>query len=84
MLLRPTPTNLYLIDLNSTNGTFHNSVPVGPGIARALEDGDTLLLGRLGLAVRVIARPTVQDAKPSVIRYEPPEELDTDKYHLDD
>jgi hypothetical protein len=63
-MLRPTSTRLYLIDLNSTNGTLHNSVPVGPGIARAVEDGDIILLGQLGLLVRVIARPAPRETTP--------------------
>lgn len=56
-LLRPTASRLYLIDLVSTNGTLHNSVPVGPGIARVLADGDIIMLGALTLVVRVIDTP---------------------------
>jgi hypothetical protein len=56
-LLRPTSSRLYLIDLVSTNGTLHNSVPVGPGIARVLSDGDVIMLGALTLVVRLIEVP---------------------------
>jgi hypothetical protein len=57
VMLRPGASRLYLIDLGSTNGTLHNSVPVGPGIARVLSDGDVLMLGNLTLTLRIVTAP---------------------------
>src|SRR5205814_9033262 len=39
-MLRPSRNALYLIDLNSTNGTWHNALRVGSGITRALAHND--------------------------------------------
>lgn len=61
-LLRPTPTCLYLVDIGSTNGTFHNVEMVTPGVARELADGDIIVLGRLMLTLRIMRSP--QDELP--------------------
>lgn len=62
VLLRPTPTCLYLVDIGSTNGTFHNVEIVTPGVARELADGDIIVLGRLVLHLRIVHSP--QDELP--------------------
>lgn len=56
-LLRPTARQLYLIDLNSTNGTQVNSVPQEMSMARALKHNDTLSFGALHLTIKIIQRP---------------------------
>ncbi|MBN1428294.1 MAG: FHA domain-containing protein [Anaerolineae bacterium] len=56
-LLRPTPTCLYLVDIGSTNGTFHNIESVAPGDARELADGDMIVLGRLVFTIRIMHSP---------------------------
>ncbi len=56
-LLRPTPNHLFLIDLNSTNGTMHNAIPIGPGVARALHNNDAVSLGDLSFTVKIIEGP---------------------------
>jgi hypothetical protein len=61
-LLRPTPTCLYLVDIGSTNGTFHNVERVTPGVARELANGDIVVLGRLVLTLRIMHSP--QDEPP--------------------
>lgn len=61
-LLRPTPTCLYLVDIGSTNGTFHNVEMITPGVARELVDGDIIVLGRLVLSLRIVHAP--QDELP--------------------
>jgi hypothetical protein len=61
-LLRPTPTCLYLVDIGSTNGTYHNIEAITPGVARELDDGDVIVLSRLVLIVRIIHSP--QDDLP--------------------
>lgn|GEM_PF-1063561 len=72
LMLRPTPTRLYLIDLGSTNGTLHNSVPVGPGIARILADGDVLMLGDLILTLRIVSSPSAHPVeKTQPVHQEP-------------
>ena len=64
-LLRPTPTKLYLVDIGSTNGTYHNIDFVTPGDARELTDGDMIVLGRLVFTVRIMHSP--QDDLPIAI-----------------
>lgn len=53
-MLRPAPDGLYLIDLQSTNGTLHNSFRLGPGVARRLNTGDVISFGALSCKVTVI------------------------------
>jgi hypothetical protein len=55
-LLRPTEGQLFLIDLNSTNGTQVNAVAQEGGMARALRHNDTLSLGALHLTVKIMHR----------------------------
>lgn len=57
-MLRPTPTQIMLLDLGSTNGTSLNSVPVGEGIARPVADGNTIMLGALTLVLRQVESPS--------------------------
>jgi hypothetical protein len=57
ILLRPTRNHLYMIDLNSTNGTLLNGARVGPSNASPLYDGDTITLGDLHLVLRLIRTP---------------------------
>ncbi len=64
-LLRPTASRLYLIDMNSSNGTQHNSVPLGPGMARPVTNGDMIVLGDLAFTIRLIKAPASGGAKPS-------------------
>jgi pSer/pThr/pTyr-binding forkhead associated (FHA) protein len=55
--LRPTPNNLYVLDLESTNGTHVNALPVAAIKAQPLADGDLITLGRLHIRVKLIAKP---------------------------
>jgi hypothetical protein len=55
-LIRPTRNKLYLIDLQSTNGTRLNAVPVGPGVAMEIQNGDTISLGSLNFTVKVFGK----------------------------
>lgn len=55
-LIRPTRNRLYLIDLDSTNGTRLNALPVGPGIAAEIRSGDTVSLGNLNFTVNIVAK----------------------------
>ncbi|HEC23420.1 MAG TPA: FHA domain-containing protein [Chloroflexi bacterium] len=57
-LLRPTRNNLYLIDLDSTNGTARNAITLGPGVAQALKHNDTIALGSLTFTVKIIEKPS--------------------------
>ncbi len=49
-LLRPTAKHLYLIDLDSTNGTFINGLQI-KGRAQPLLKGDHISLGKLNMSV---------------------------------
>ncbi len=55
--LHPTPTQLLVTDLGSTNGTRRNGHPIGANTPYSLGDGDILALGALNLLVRIIERP---------------------------
>ncbi|MBZ0275983.1 MAG: FHA domain-containing protein [Anaerolineae bacterium] len=58
--LSPTATKLFIMDLNSTNGTALNGHPIGVNMPYSLADGDYLTLGRLEMVVRIIQRPKGQ------------------------
>jgi hypothetical protein len=53
-VLRPAPDALYLIALQSTNGTRLNGVLVNVGNAMPLQDGDMITLGALSLIMRIL------------------------------
>jgi len=71
VILRPTEKHLYLIDLNSTNGTMHNGLPVGPGVARSVQHNDAIMLGDLTFTLKIVARPgvPVQSLTPQAAAY---------------
>lgn len=56
-LLRPTPNKLYLIDLESTNGTFVNAIPVSRGMAQMVRNHDGLAFAGLTCVVEIVASP---------------------------
>lgn len=58
-LLRPTRNCLYLLDLSSTNGTLYNGMRMNSGIVHAINDGDTITLGRFSFQVRIIDWPAL-------------------------
>jgi hypothetical protein len=58
VLLRPNGKRLFIMDLESTNGTDINGLPLGIGWAYALKDGDLVSLGRLHLRVRIVQHPS--------------------------
>ncbi len=58
-LLRPTRNKLYLIDLQSTNGTRCNGVLLGRGTVHALSHNDTIGLGSLTFQVKLIEWPNM-------------------------
>jgi pSer/pThr/pTyr-binding forkhead associated (FHA) protein len=51
-MLRPSASKLFLIDMQSTNGTRCNSVLVNG--ARALSHNDTISLGNLTFEIKII------------------------------
>ena len=53
-LLRPTRHNLYLIDLESTNGTRCNGARLGRGTVHVVDQGDTLSFGNLTFEVIIM------------------------------
>lgn len=60
-MIRPSRNRLYLIDLESTNGTRVNAVPVGAGVAMELRSQDTISLGALTFTIRILASPVEID-----------------------
>lgn len=57
ILLRPSASELYVIDLGSTNGTRLNGRPIGVKMPYPLSDGDTLAIGQLECTVQIVKRP---------------------------
>lgn len=64
LLLRPTTTNLFIIDLGSTNGTLRNGRSIGVNTPYSLVDGDTIALGQLRFVVRIADRPSLATLPP--------------------
>ncbi|MBK9053544.1 MAG: GAF domain-containing protein [Chloroflexi bacterium] len=60
LLLRPTLTNLFIIDLSSTNGTLRNGLPIGINTPYPVVNDDVITVGRLALTLNIIKRPSVQ------------------------
>jgi len=60
--LRPEGTKLFVLDLDSTNGTLRNGRSIGVKTPYLISDGDILTLGRLDLIVNVMKRPLGQTA----------------------
>ncbi|MCA9918761.1 MAG: GAF domain-containing protein [Anaerolineales bacterium] len=60
--LRPTASNLFVMDVGSTNGTRRNGRSIGFNTPYALADGDVLTLGNLQLTVKIVKRPYLQTA----------------------
>ncbi|MBZ0301537.1 MAG: FHA domain-containing protein [Anaerolineae bacterium] len=56
-LLRPTDNKLYILDLNSTNGTRLNGHSIGVNIPYSLSDSDLVTLGKLDLVVKIVEKP---------------------------
>ena len=54
---RPTSSKLFVVDLDSTNGTHVNGLPIGPSWAHSLSTGDVLTLGLLNVRVTLLAHP---------------------------
>jgi two-component system phosphate regulon sensor histidine kinase PhoR len=60
LMLRPTPSHLFAIDVGSTNGTYRNGRSIGFRTPSRLVNGDKLTLGRLEFMVYIIERPSFQ------------------------
>ncbi len=60
VMLRPTPTNLYAIDLNSTNGTWRNGRSIGINNPTPISNGDILDLGGIQILINIAKRPNMQ------------------------
>lgn len=56
-LIRPAESALFLIDQNSTNGTWVNGQRLAPGRDFQLTDGDTIELGALRMNMRIVHTP---------------------------
>ncbi|NDJ53147.1 MAG: FHA domain-containing protein [Chloroflexi bacterium] len=68
-MLRPTPNKLFLIDLESTNGTYVNAIPVGKGMAQALRGGETIALAGLTLELQIVRVPSTFNLSPEDDEY---------------
>jgi hypothetical protein len=58
VMLRPSQQRLYLIDLNSTNGTRLNGIKLNSALPVALSSGDLVSMGALTFMVTILATPT--------------------------
>ncbi|NLF79259.1 MAG: GAF domain-containing protein [Chloroflexi bacterium] len=57
LALRPTESQLFVVDLGSTNGTWLNRRSIGVNTPFHLSNGDLLTLGKLEFLVRIVERP---------------------------
>ena len=60
-LIRPGDRMLYLIDQNSTNGTWVNGQRLMAGRDFPLSDGDSIELGALRMTLRIVHSPETKD-----------------------
>jgi hypothetical protein len=56
-IIYPGQMTLTVVDLGSTNGTWHNGVWLPPRMLRVLTDGDIVAFGRLRFQVRIVEHP---------------------------
>lgn len=61
-LVRPGDQMLYLIDQNSTNGTWVNGQRLLPGRDFPLTDGDVIELGALRMTLRIVQSPEAAES----------------------
>lgn len=64
-LIRPGDQTLYLIDQNSTNGTWVNGQRLAGGRDFPLSDGDVIELGALKLTLRIVQSPLEGTIRPA-------------------
>ncbi|MBE2202518.1 MAG: GAF domain-containing protein [Anaerolinea sp.] len=62
LMLRPTMTNLYALDVGSTNGTHRNGRSIGVNNPTPLHSGDVLDMGGFQLILHIVDRPPLQTA----------------------
>src|SRR5687768_16749387 len=56
-ILRPTQKRLYLIDLESKNGTRINNIQISSATVNEVHDGDMISLGVLSFTLNIIGMP---------------------------
>lgn len=56
-ILRPTQKRLYLIDLESKNGTRINNIPISSTTVNEVHDGDMISLGVLSFTLNILQMP---------------------------
>lgn len=57
VMLRPTQSKVFIMDLRSGTGTSINGLPLGVGWAYALQNNDLITLGHLNVRYRVLQQP---------------------------
>lgn len=57
LLIRPTKTHLFALELGSTNGTQRNGRSLGVNTPYVLNNGDILTLGKMQLVLHIVSRP---------------------------
>lgn len=68
-MLRPSRSKLFIIDLQSTNGTYVNGLPVGAAIARELRTNDTVTLASLTVGIKILSTAAdYEDARSKGVR----------------
>lgn len=63
-MLRPTDTKLYIVDLDSTNGTWLNNHSIGVHTPYSVSNGDLLRVGRLEFLVKILKQPGHSTSTP--------------------
>lgn len=57
VMLRPTRSKVFIMDLRSGTGTSINGLPLGVGWAYALQNNDLITMGHLNIRYRVVQQP---------------------------
>ncbi len=57
IMLRPTQSKVFIMDLRSGTGTAINGLPLGVGWAYALQNNDLITMGHLNIRYRVLQQP---------------------------
>jgi signal transduction histidine kinase len=63
LLIRPTQTHLFALEMGSTNGTQRNGRSLGVNTPYALNNGDVISLGKLQLVVHIVSRPHTRTSR---------------------
>nr|MBN1228417.1 FHA domain-containing protein [Anaerolineae bacterium] len=71
-LFRPAADGLYLVDLDSTNGTTLNGCALIPNYEYQLSTNDTILIGRLSFSIWIVGKAVINSPTDAAIKFQDP------------